>query len=395
MLTICIFTENSLLLHSLIINSTSNSKIISPFLFVVLLLVSVCVWAEGADQYLAKDESSIEYTFEHFSYAGPMAVMQLANDWNGDIKQGDDAVSFIQSEISAKTNHFLLGFLTRYYHQFSIGNDLARGFYYYNNDISLGEELRIDAAMQARVYSGTGLRLGYEFLFNPFSRTRLSVIPSFVVLRLDDIIWGGLEGELFYSDTNNWGGTIDLDYGYTKDHVVRRPLKGEYLGQLYGLDLDLNWQSPWLSFDYQGINLYSRIYWDGLPQTTAQVSTETAFFLFGYEYFDDVVLQAPALHYAQASGPFPIVANSKFHWLSSVRVTPVKSFYYHGLRYRSEVDLFDRLQVFKLGLQYDFSSSTSRISFEHSNVTAVLASQTLDLSKSQQLVAKFTFHYSF
>ena len=360
------------------------------------LSFSISVIADaGANSDLIEDEDSIQYSFDHFSYAGPMAVMQLANDWNGDIKQGDDAVSFIQSEVSAKTNHFLLGFLTRYYHQFSIGNDLARGFYYYNNDISLDEELRIDAAMQARVYSGTGLRLGYEFLINPFSQARLSVIPSFVALRLDDIIWGGLEGELFYSNTHSWGGTIDLDYGYTEDHVVRRPLEGEYIGQLYGLDLDLNWQGPWLSFDYQGVNLFSRIYWDGLPQTTAQVSTETAFFLFGYEYFDNVILHAPALHYAQASGPFPIAPNSKLHWLSSARVTAVKSFYYHGLQYRSELEVFDRMQVFKLGFQYDFSSSTSRLSVEHSNITAVLASQTFDLSKSQQLVAKFTFHYTF
>ena len=327
-----------------------------------------------------------------------MAVFQLANDWNGDLKQGNDAVSLIQNEISAKSNHFLLGLLSRNYHQFSIGNDLARGFYYYNNDISLDDELRIDASMQARVYSGTGLRFGYEFLFTPLPKTRLSFTPSIVALRLDNIIWGEFKGELFYLNADNWGGTIDLDYGYTKDHIVRRPLPGEYIGQLYGFDLDLNWQSPLLSLDYQGINLYSRIYWDGLPQTTAQVSTETAFLLFGYEYYEDVILHGPALHYAKASGPLsviPGITSNSFDWLTSARITPVKSFFYHGFQYHSSLEILDNTQVVKFGLQHDFSSRATRISFDMANISAVLASQTFDISKSQQLVLKFTFHYSF
>ncbi len=88
-------------------------------------------------------------------------------------------------------------------------------------------------------------------------------------LRLTDIIWGDFEGELFYSNTKNWGGTIDLDYHYTEDHIVRRPLNGEYIGQLYGLDLNLSYQSKNFAIDYQGINVANRIYWDGAPTTTA------------------------------------------------------------------------------------------------------------------------------
>jgi len=362
----------------------------------ILRLLTLLLFILSSCQINAEDE--VRYSLEHFSYAGPMPIIQIANNWHGDIKQGRDAVSFTQNEILVTKNNFTLGLLMRSYHQFSIDNDLARGFYYYNNDISLDEELRTDAFMQARVYSGTGLRLGYEFIFSPLSNTRLSLTPSIVALRLDDIIWGEFEGELFYSNPDNWGGTIDLNYGYTKDHVVRRPLPGDHIGQLYGLDLDLNWQSPWLTFDYQGINLYSRIYWDGLPQTTAQVSTETAFLLFGYEYYDDVILHAPALHYVQASGPLSIIPNitiDSLDWLTSARITPVKSFYYHGFQYRNSIEIFDSPQALRLGLQHDFSTRTTRLSLDLTNITAVLASQTLDASKSQQLVLKFTFHYSF
>lgn len=360
------------------------------FLFVFLL--------SALSSFSVKAEDEVGYSLDHFSYAGPMAVLQLANDWRGDIKQGSDAVSFVQNEISVKRNNFTLGLLARNYHQFHIGNDLARGFYYYNNEISLDEELRIDASMRAKAYSGTGLRLGYDFLFSPIAETSLSFTPSLTALRLDNITWGKFEGELFYSDTDNWGGTIDLDYGYTTDHIARRSLQGESLGQLYGFDLETEFKSPWIDVSYQGINLFSRIYWDGLPKTKAQVSTETAFLLFGYEYYDDVILHAPALHYVQASGPLsiiPIISTPSFDWLTSARITPVKSFYYHGFQYRSSLNIFDSAQDVKFGLQHDFSTRTTRLSFDIPNIKAVLASQALDLSRSQQLVVKFTFHYSF
>lgn len=342
----------------------------------------------------ANDE--VYYRFEHFSYAGPMAVLQLANDWRGDIKHGDDAISFVENEVGLKKNNLLLGFVSRNYHQFLIGNDLARGFYYYNNDINLDNELRIEASLTARSYSGSGLRLGYEFKFKPLQTLNISLTPSLVALRLDDVIWGQLDGELFYSNnkTGGWGGTIDLDYHYTKDHIVRRPLTGEYLGQLYGLDLDVDVASDWFDLKYRGVNLFTRIYWDGLPTTTAQVSTETAFLLFGYEYFEDVVLNAPALHFVQANGPFPISPNGQINWLTSARINPIKSFYYHGLQFELP-EAFSALGLIKLGLQYDFSTSTTRFSLAHKNIEAILASQTLDASKSQQLAASFTFYYPF
>ena len=342
----------------------------------------------------------VGYSFQHFSYAGPMAVMQLANEWHGELKRGDDAISFIQNEVFVKSGGFHLGYLTRNYQQFEIDNELARGFYYYNNEISLDEECRINADLKAKTYAGQGLRLGYGFSdLASHEDYSVKVSPSFVALRLDNIIWGDFQGELFYNDTKNWGGTIDLDYAYTEDHIVRRPLSGDYLGWLYGLDLDVDIATPWFDLDYQGINVYSRIFWQGVPRTTAQVSTETAFLLFGFEYYEDIELNPPALHYAEVAAPLAVLSGivnlEGISGVSSARVTPIKSFYYHGLQFEREVNLFGYVKPYSFALQYDFSSATPRLSLEHPNFSFVFASQTLDVSRSQQLVANFTFHYTF
>ena len=361
------------------------------------------------DYFESKHE--VDFMANHFSYAGPMAVLQLANDWNGKFKGGKDAISFFETELSVRKNNVVLGYLRRVSHQFEIGNDLARGFYYYNNEIELDERMRINAAMDSKVYSGSGLRLGYRFesfLGSDFENY-LSVTPSLTALRLDNIIWGDFEGSLFYSNTDDWGGTINLDYGYTKDHVVRRPLSGEYLGWLYGLDLNVVWDSPWLEASYKGINVFSKIYWDGLPTTTAQFSTETAFLLYGYEYYDNVILNAPALHYLEASAPLSFADSAlkvflvpdlyaisqNMHLFSSAQITPIRSFYYHGFQYRTKPGAWGSESPIKLGLQHDFSTRTTKLSMQHEYVSMEFASQTMDVSKSQQVVLKLGLHVSF
>lgn len=343
----------------------------------------------------------VKFQANHFSYAGPMAVLEIANDWSGKFENGKDVISFFETELSVRTNNVVLGYLRRVSHQFEIGNDLARGFYYYNNAIKLDERMEINATMDGKVYSGSGLRLGYSFenLLGFGFENYLSVTPSIVALRLDNIIWGDFEGSLFYSNTDDWGGTIDLDYSYTKDYVVRRPLSGEYLGRLYGLDLNVDWDSPWLEASYKGINVFSKIYWDGLPTTTAQFSTETAFLLFGYEYYEDVILDAPALHYLEASVPLSFVntafISKKIRLFSSAQITPIRSFYYHGFQYRTEPGVLGSDVPIKLGLQHDFSSRTTKLSLQHEYVSMELASQTMNISNSHQLVLSLGVHVQF
>lgn len=364
--------------------------------FIAVLLFPSIIWANDS-----QNTVTINYAFDHFSYAGPMPVFQLANDWNGDFKSDDDAIAFMQNEISVQYNNFIVSALAQTYYSFLVDNELASGFYYYNNDISLDEELRIDATMDAKTYSGNGIRLGYELSSAALipdtlpSSIRINITPSIVALRLDEITWGNLEGELFYSNTEDWGGTIDLDYGYTEDHVVRRPLSGDYIGQLYSFDLEADIDTPWADFDYQGINIYGRIYWDGLPQTTAQLSTETAFLLFGYEYYEDVILNPPALHFLQAAIPLVALTGNNIFWKTNARFTPIKDFYFHGLEWRRDFGWFGETETLKAGLQYDFSNKTPKISVEFSNFSLVFASQTLDVAKSQSLLAKLEFGVSF
>ena len=120
-----------------------SSLQISHLFFNIFFLSSLLTHsfiAYAGDDYSNKNVE-IKLQTNHFSYAGPMAVLQLANDWNGDFKRGKDAISFFETELSVRANNVVLGYLRRVSHQFEVGNDLARGFYYYNNDIELDERM--------------------------------------------------------------------------------------------------------------------------------------------------------------------------------------------------------------------------------------------------------------
>lgn len=389
-------------------------------LLLQFLLFSVIAQADfESDNYLAGRLSGksnqavkpkVDLTLQHFSYAGPMAVMQLVNDWKGELKSGKDAISFIQAELSTTYNSFTIGYIQRKSHQFSLGNDLAKGFYYYNNEVKLDDKMQINAKMESKVYSGEGLKIAHKFDFSYLDH-RFSVTPSIVNLRLDEIIWGGFDGNLFYSspEDEDWGGTIELDYGYTDDSIARRPLNGESLGWLHGLDLDFVWNTPWLNAKYSGVNVFSRIYWDNMPKTTATISTESAFYLSGTEYFENSVLTPPALHYIEASTPLSFADSAlkaflvpelysisqNMHLFSSAQITPIRSFYYHGFQYLTTPGTWGSASPIKLGLQHDFSSRTTKLSLQHEYVSMEFASQTVDVSKSQQVVLKFGAHIKF
>lgn len=365
-----------------------------PQFFSAIMLVALlsCQPSFSADD----SHNSLSYSFDHISYAGPMAVLQLANNWHGDLKSGRDAFSFLENKIEAKSGNYQISILSRTYHEFLIGNDLARGFYYYNNGIELEQELRIDAALQAKSYSGAGIQFGYDFNALSGKNYSLSITPKLTALRLTNIIWGNFEGELFYSDTKNWGGTIDLNYHYTEDHVARRPLSGDYIGQLYGFDLDVLWQSQYLDVFYQGVNVASRIYWDGVPTTTAQISTETAFLLFGYEYYEDVILTAPALHYSRINIPLPdAVFTQGLSLRTDSYFSAVRELHFHGIEWATSVDWFSEVEEISFSAQHDFASRSSKLSVLTPILSATLASQTFDLSKSQQLIVSFSFNYTF
>lgn len=355
--------------------------------FAALLFFCVCFIAPSSAN--ISREFALHSQFDHFSYSGAMAVFGLANDWRGTFRSGKDGILDQRFVFSALYNDLEIGYSHILYHQYEFPNDLARGFYYYNNDVALDSPFTIDTYLKAHSYSGRGITVAYPFGFNfdIADSTPLSLVlkPRLNGFYLDYLIWGEFNGELTYLDNKNWGGTIDLDYRYSKDFVLRRPLEKDPSGKLYSFDLEFQMQWHNGEFNYSGRNLYALIDWSDAPHSFGRVTTEGPLALYAREGFDkDFSANPPALHYAELKQK---LYSDQWQLLADARQTSIRNFYRLGLKYHK-----DNLT---LSVRQDVQHNSIELALGYEGNLLWLQSQTWDVSQSQQLTAGYSFGYSF
>ena len=366
------------------LSSTQSNKNSRPaFAALLFFCFSLSAFSANASRGL-----ELHSQFDHFSYSGAMAVFGLANDWRGTFRSGKDGLLDQRFIFTTSYNEFEIGYSHTLYHQYEFPNDLARGFYYYNNDISLNEPLAIDTYLKARSYSGRGLTLAYPLKFSlPDLSENLSfsVKPRVNWFYLDYLIWGEFNGELNYLDNKNWGGTIDLDYRYSKDFVLRRPLEKDPSGNLYSFDLELSgrWHSG--QFNYKGRNLWALIDWPDAPHSFGTVTTEGPLALYAREGFDKDFSANPAAVQLFSLRQSVGLKNSAL--LLDIRQTAIGEFYRLGIDYE--------VKGFNLALRQDVHHNSIELATRYNHSALWLQSQTWDISQSQQLTAGYSFSYSF
>ncbi len=245
---------------------------------------------------LASARTHIHWASDNQGYSGPIAIMALDNNWNGTFKDDEDGFLWQQDELRFTVNDaFSISYLKRHHAEYTFPTDVARGFYYQNNDITLTEPYDITSRIHARHYQGEGLGLGYRWQGADAQQSG-SIRPTLNWLKLHRLVWGTLNGDLYYQSPNHWGGDVALDYAYTRDYVVRRPLDGHTYGNLLELGLEADYRIGRYSIAYQGHNLWAQIRWKNAPATQAQFCTRCTFLLFGREFYDDLIVRPTAVH---------------------------------------------------------------------------------------------------
>lgn len=325
----------------------------------------------------------IQSYFDHFSYSGPISVFGLANDWKGKLRSGNDAILDQRFRFTTHYNKLEIGYSQLLYHQYEFPRDLARGFYLYNNDISLDSTFEINTYLKARSYSGKGLTSSYLFNYD-FEHSKLSFRPRLNWHRLDYLIWGEFDGRLFYRDTKNWGGTINLDYQYSKDFILRRPLENDPKGNMYSVDLDLHYSWGNGNLEYQGRNLYALIDWPRAPHTFGEVTTEKALALFAREGYRDFSEAPPTIQLLSFDQK---IFGSRFALLADIRSMAIRNFYRLGASFAHNDIIYIARQ--------DIEFNSVEFGAKHQNVEIALQSQTWDISQSQQLNVTLSLSYAF
>lgn len=328
-------------------------------------------------------ETRVFYQQKVHGFAGPMAILELANEWNGRLKRGDNGFLFRQTEIGLSYRNVTVSYVKRLHAEYYMPNDAARIFYLFNRKKELKEHFKINATLKAHDYRGEGIKLTYHF-----GNDVISFQPHLTWLQLDTLIWGRWSGDFSYRSTKDWNLDIDVDYHYTQDKLLRRgkapgrPLPDND-GELFslGLNATLQWQAYRL--DYLGDNLHARINWTHLPKTEAKVSTTGPFFLLGYEFEENKKFVPSKLHQLNQS----LDITAQWQAISQSYLNPIRNSHSLGVAYQ-----WPQVQL-RVLRELDLNAWQAGII--HPNVSLSLMSETFNASRSRLLSAQMAFSYSF
>lgn len=316
-------------------------------------------------------DTSVAWSTDVQGYSGPIAIMALDNDWNGSLKNDDDGFLWQQEKLSVQHEGFTLSYLKRHHAEYDFPYDVARGFYYQSNGIELNERYDIRSHIRARHYQGEGLSLAHQW-----QGVSWTFEPAFTWLKLHRLVWGSLSGDLYYQTPGNWGGDVQLDYAYTRDYVVRRPLDGHTYGNLWAMDLNASYRWQNLSWHYQGYNLMAQIHWSDAPYTQARFCTRCTFLLMGREYYDTRKFRAPAVHQLDQQYRLNNHWAVEFtHRINRIRSTHELKLHYLNGQFEWTVGYEPQLQAWLVGIDLDV-------------FTLVLQSDALNTTSSRRLAGQ-------
>lgn len=336
------------------------------------------VWIVWLCPVAAHAETGVDYQQFSHAWTGPMGVLDLADEWRGELHSGGhDGFLWDQRSTGIFWNGLRISYIYREHAQYRFPWNAAQGYYHYVQEDELDTEYRFDTRIEVEHYRAEGMGISYRFEGEHWYLT-----PEYNRLELYRLYWGSLEGELFYQSPDQWGGDIQLDYGYTRDAIVRRELDRRSYGTLHGLNLAAGWRYGAYQLDYQGYNLLARIDWPDMPYTSARVCTDCVFFLYGYEYFDDKTVRPAAVHLLQQQWRL----NERFMLTLDSVINQIHNSWQPG------VDWLSRGIHWRLAV--DAETGAVRASIAHPNLTLGLMYELPDLNASRLLQLNLGFRVS-
>ncbi len=233
----------------------------------VLLLAAVLSWANACQA-----EFGTYGSLDSMSYSEPLAIHQIANDWQGKLDDGNLAFTYNRFEFGVSWNNWRVGYVARYDYRLEFSEDTALFYYEEENNVRRTNDRVYDVYLDVTHQRSQGLAIHYDWQV----RDDLRITPSLAYLHANDIIDGTLKGEAQFYGDDTFSGTLGIDYYYLEDFLFERPVDtGNYRGHGYSFDLDIHWQPlDQLQLQLKTFDLLTRIHWNGLPRTRAQADTE-------------------------------------------------------------------------------------------------------------------------
>jgi hypothetical protein len=165
------------------------------------------------------------------------------------------------------TNAWQLGLLTRYEQSYHYSQDFAEFYHLTSQNITfpVGKSYQLDFAAQA--WRGTGARLSYQL---NLGQHVLGIGGS--LFNTDNLTNGQITGAGSALSDKTYHYQVNVDYQYESDKLFGRTDGAAPTGRGYALDLSLQGQGDWASYNIWVRDALGHIDWGNTPRTTATAS---------------------------------------------------------------------------------------------------------------------------
>ncbi|HEY6527563.1 MAG TPA: hypothetical protein VIZ65_02630 [Cellvibrionaceae bacterium] len=264
-----------------------------------------------------------------------------------------------------------------YYLHFS--QDTFDLVYQDKNDIPFDANRRYEILLDVSHVQIHGAKVGYDF--SPLKSLQTRIEANF--FDAEEVLFGTLDGYLG-TNAGKIKGDLSLDYNYTEDVVLDRPLTPPASGRGQSVDVELWWQPiEKLNTHFLAEDLYSQIKWSQTPFTQATITTvrtvtdssgavRRAPTISGREYFRQVKQRIP--RHFQADIGYQII--------EPLRIEVVQE-RYDELAFNRFMAHYRVWPKFELGLGYDEKARAPRLEVASPYLSLMASADSTDGKKAK------------
>ena len=219
-------------------------------------------------------ERTIYTELTSFSHSETVSVYAWFHDLEGDTRRGDRAFTHNRIEVGVRWDRWQLAIVKRYDYQVRFHPDSFELLYQEENNLPVDRGRHYPIYLDVSHTQSSGIAAAYRWQPIP----ELVLIPEVTLLLASELYDGQLSSDIITAE-DSYEGNGYLDYYYTDDPILERPIDWDPEGKGIQVDLKIDWQlnEAW-SLHGQFEDLFTRIYWDDAPFTRATLTSETATF---------------------------------------------------------------------------------------------------------------------
>lgn len=344
-------------------------------------------WAEVAspaqDRVSDKSQSQLVRFFaagESITYAENVSIDAWMNDLKTqDVEPGEYALTRNYSEIGFAIGQMSLAGFARREYLLRFSQDTFDLVYRDKNDLPIDSGRNYAIDLEVSHVLAKGLKVGYDI--QPFWGVKSRI--EFNVFEAEEVLFGGLKGYLG-STNGRINGDLLLDYNYTEDVILDRPVTPPAFGRGRSIDLEFWWQ-PVEQFSTHILmeDLYSSINWSHTPYTQATITTVRTYTdssgnnkrmptISGREYFREITQRIP--RHTRLDATYKLSED----WDIELAQERIDSLAFNRL-----TTTYNVWSSIELGVGYDFTAKAPRLELRSPYLNLMVSTDTIDSEKTK------------